>query len=59
MLSRLIHNSTGSGMVIVATDTDWASHLAFLATNSPNTPLCPVVIKLQQFKGHAESGDRW
>ena len=57
MLNRLIHNSTGSGMVIVATD--WASHLAFLATNSPNTPLCPVVIKLQQFKGHAESGARW
>ena len=60
MLNSLIYNSTGSGMVMVASN--WASHLAILATDSPNTPLCPVtpvIIKLPRFKSHAESGDRW
>lgn len=57
MLSRLIHNSTGSGMVIVATD--WTSHLSTLATNLPNAPPCPVIIKLPQFLSHAKNGVRW
>lgn len=56
-LNHLIHNSTGAGMVIVASD--WASHLATLATNSPNAPLCPVIIKLPEFASHAASGGRW
>ena len=57
MLSRLIHNSAGSGMVIITPD--WASHLATLATNLLNAPPCPVIIKLPQFHSHAESGMRW
>ena len=32
MLNCLIRNSTGTGMVIV--ETNWASHLAALATNA-------------------------
>ena len=57
MLSRLIQNSTGSGMVIV--ETDWASHLRALATKSPNALPCPVIIKLSQFTCHLQSGKRW
>lgn len=57
MLSRLIQNSTGSGMVII--ETDWSSHLAALATNTPNALPCPVIIKLPQFVNHSQSGNRW